>query len=121
MRTGGWHARAVRLRTAGSGHVGTPYLVDVRHHVGGRAPVRTELGGQGLPLLREHAHVRGVHQHRHDAQPLLLQRVEHHQEPGEGSHRDGHASPTPGQAPRTPTHCCRAPEAPRCRPPAPPA
>lgn len=72
-RMGGWHY--------GPWVWGTPYLVDIRHHISGRAPRCTELGGQGLPLLREHTHVWGVHQHRHHAQALLLQRVEHHQEP----------------------------------------
>lgn len=64
---------------------GTPYLVDIGYHISGRVPHCTELGGQGLPLLREHTHVRGVHQYWHHAQALLLQRVEHHQEPVGGN------------------------------------
>lgn len=84
-RMAGWHARAVQAEDGGGQwHWGTPYLVDVRHHVSGGAPVRTELGRQGLPLLGEHTHMRGVHQHRQDTQALLLQWVEHHQEPAGG-------------------------------------
>lgn len=114
-RTGGWDAWAVQADDGGGQwHRGTPYLVDVGHHVGGRAPVRTELGRQGLPLLGEHTHVWGVHQHWHDAQALLLQRVEHHQEPVGWGHT-GMATPAPRRhgcpmphnthGSRAPTHC----------------
>lgn len=113
-----------RLRM-GTGH-GTPYLVDVGHHVGGGAPVHTELGRQGLPLLGEHTHMRGVHQHRQDTQALLLQRVEHHQEPAGGVTREwppqphsvpGAPCPTP---PTGPTHPPTASHGPRCPPRCPP-
>lgn len=81
------------LKCRGCGHQGTLYLVDIGHHVGGGAPARAELAGQGLPLLGEHMCVQGVHQHRHHTQALLLQRVEHHQEPAGG--HTGMAAPAP--------------------------
>lgn len=76
-----WQCAGWEAGTDGLWVWGTPYLVDIGHRISGRVPHCTELGGQGLPLLGEHTHVRGVHQHWHHTQALLLQRVEHHQEP----------------------------------------
>lgn len=108
-RAGGWHTWAVQAEDGG-----TPYLVDVRHRVSGGAPVRTELGRQWLPLLGEHMHMWGVHQHRHDTQALLLQWVEHHQVPVEWGHT-GMVTPAPWHpgcpmlhtthGSHAPTHC----------------
>lgn len=69
-----------------------------------------ELGRQGLPLLGEHPHMWGAHQHPHHTQALLLQRVEHHQEPV-GRHT-GMATPAP-QHPRCPTPPTRSSQHPR--------
>lgn len=63
-------------RGPGSPDEPTPHLVDIRDHLGGRAPVCADLHGQGLTLLRKDAHTGRVDQQGHHAEPLLFQRVE---------------------------------------------
>lgn len=58
-----------------------PYLVDVRDHVSGRAPVCADLHGQGLTLLRKDTHPGRADQQGHHTEPLLFQRVEQHHVP----------------------------------------
>lgn len=94
LRAGGWEASVKRQPEAPGGakdqqrgpwagpHVPSPHLIDARDHVGGRAPVRADLHGQGLTFLRK-ARAPGVSSpaQGHHAEPLLLQWVEQHHIP----------------------------------------
>lgn len=60
---------------------GVSYLKDLGAHLTSRAPLSAQLHGESLSILRKHSHLHRVHQHRHCAQTLLLNGVEHNQVP----------------------------------------
>lgn len=60
------------------------HLEHLGAHLGSRAPLSTQLHRESLPVLCEDPHPDRVYQNLHQAQPLLLNRVEYNQVPGEG-------------------------------------
>jgi len=58
------------------------YLEYLCTHLTRRAPLSTELHGEGLSILGENPHPDRVDQHRHHTQALMLDGVEQNKVPG---------------------------------------